>query len=304
MPRPIDPLSFAQRVQAMEPGQTIYFPLDDYTRASIHVSLSRLRREYKDLMADTQLPCWSLAVPTPPGDLWAITYHGLTEGGRVAVHRPKLSDDERRIRRNATQRKYRNSVTAKSLARLVERSQNDPRLRVDAPVGYEMVTAEDIEEAMRPNRAMSEKQLEHLADMRANRSAKAEERRKEREAKQAAAAALVREEKALTKFDIAARLEKIESACEHYELREDQVRAQLQIARDSLAAAKPLHLLSPAQHDRIARGESKSRYERAEERIRYYKRRLGYYEARLDALDKEREELKTARETLRALEDL
>jgi hypothetical protein len=288
----------------MEPGQTVYFPLDDYSRASIHVTLSRLRREYKDLMGGTQLPGWSLAIPTPPGDLWAVTYHGLTEGGRVTFPRPTLSEDERRLRRNATVRKYRNAVAQAQLARLLERSQNDPRLRLDAPVGYETITAEDIEAAKTPTRELSEKQLAHLAEIRANRSAKAAERRQEREERQAKEAKAERTEKARSLPEVLARLDQIESACEHYELREDQVRAQLQVARDALATAKPPHLLSSAQYARIERGESKSRYDRAEDRVKYFKRRLAHYEAKLEALDIERENLKEAREELLAVQHL
>lgn len=303
MPRQIDPLSFAQRVQRMEPGQTIHFPLSDYVRTSIHVSLSRLRSEYKDLMGGTMLPCWSLDIPTPPGDLWAVTYHGLTEGGRVA--RPRLSEQEAQQRRREAQSRAYYRRSAERSSRLAERVRNDPRLQLDAPLGLIPLTQDEVGPVEAPKRELSQKQLEHLNRLRARRSEKAMLRRQERERQLEERLAKQREaneNKLPTLSEIEARLQKIADACEHYEQREEQVLAQLNVARDARDKARPTDRLSDSQRKRVEQGHAKSRYDRALERIEYFKRRAAHYEKTLERLDNEREALKDLRETVKARE--
>ncbi len=330
MPRPTDPLSFAQRVQRMEPGQTIYFPLVDYGRASIHVSLSRLRSEYRDLMGGTQLPSWSIDIPTPPGDLWAVTYHGLTEDGRAPRQYP--TEDTLRERRRVTQNNYRKRRREAADARLAQRAANDPELSAEAPLvcreglvdellsfNEEQAKAKEERAAARaaklndpnyvPKPRTTVKSLIALENERSRRKVM-EMRREERERRRAdiererLARIAARQPKPPSLDQLTERRLDLTVSLDHLGNRLDQLENRLELAREAQSKAKPEHLLSQYQSDRIARGEAKSRYDRAADRIKYYKDRIAKYQAKYDKLEDERELIKEREAELRALQNL
>lgn len=339
MPRPTDPLSFAQRVQRMEPGQTIYFPLDDYTRASIHVSLSRLRSEHRDLIGGDLLPCWSLDIPTPPGDLWAVTYHGLTEGGRIQRQAP--TPEELRERRRITQLRYRSRKRAAEFTHMIDSGRADPKLSPTATANAVEDIVGEIQEAMQEEAAAKEARKAELAARRAQpgyapkrtvwnkseaylesekkRRELAEQRRQERALERARLAHeqdfrrqqrdLARRRKAgdvavFSLDELAERRLDLTVSIDYLGNRMDQVENRLELAREAMANAKPVQLLSKYQHERIARGEAVSRFDRAANRVAHYKTRLAHYERKLDELETKRDKIKAREAELRAIEDL
>lgn len=320
MPRPIDPLSFAQRVQRMEPGQTIHFPLSDYVRTSIHVSLSRLRSEYKDLMGGTMLPCWSLDIPTPPGDLWAVTYHGLTEGGRVA--RPRLSEQEAKERRREAQSRSYYRRIANMAERMAERADADLRLRADAPLGLD----DELGDALRQQIAQAEAaKAARRADLEARRAqpgykpkpfvwnkspaaVQAAEERDRIQAENRARKAAVRAAKEAerqrrlesrtrppTATELKEAIDKLEVSLAFYQERQEQLEGRLEDAQDSQEKAKRPEQLSPEQQARVLRGEVSCRWDRAQNKIDEYTDRLHRYQTRIKKIEAEIQALKAAR---------
>jgi hypothetical protein len=305
----------------MEPGQTIYFPRDDYSRASIHVTLSRLRREYKDLMGGTQLPGWSLDIPEPPGDLWAVTYHGLTEGGRVTQPRARLAPDEAKRRRRDVVNRYRARRLASLTAGLMERSQHDSTLRLSAEAHY----VEDLASALR-------QQILEDEQAKAARKAALEERKKdpnyvpkpfvwnkspaalarqvereELQAKKRAERAEIRKAKAEerermiqsrnrppTAMELQSEINKLEISLAFYQERQEQLEAKLEDAEDAQQKAKQPHQLSPEQYAKIRQGLATSRWERAQKRIEEYSARLDRYQDKINKIEASLKKLRAA----------
>lgn len=312
MPRPTDPLSFAQRVQRMEPGQTIYFPLDDYARASIHVSLSRLRREYRDLIGGDLLPSWSLDIPTPPGDLWAVTYHGLTEGGRIQHQTP--TPEELRERRRITQLRYRARKRDATAAHLLQLGLADLTLREDTEPGFVHNLAEELRQQVAAEEAAKAARKAELEARRKdpnyvpkpfvwNRSPAALQRAVERDQLQAAkreqraAIRAAKEEERQrrlqarnrppTAMEVKQALDKLEISLAYYQERQEQLEAKLEAAEDSQAKAKSLEQLSPEQRAKALQGLVTPRWDRAQKRIDEYEARLKKYGEKIEAIEDE-----------------
>jgi hypothetical protein len=322
----------------MEPGQTIYFPLADYTRASIHVSLSRLRSEHKDLVGGGQQPCWSLDVPTPPGDVWALTYHGLTDGGRIP--RETTTPEATRERRRVAQLRYRARKRADELTHMIRLGQEDPTLRLSAPAhevedligelhksmeelaaekqaraaelaarraqpGYAPKRtvwnkSEEYLESEKKRRESAEKKRQERAKERARLAKEQEFRRQQRELSQR------RKKGDLTAFSLDELAEQrldLTVSIDYVGNRMDQLENRLDLARESMANAKPVQLLSKHQYDRIARGEAVSRFDRAANRVAHYKTRLAHYERKLEELESKRDKIKEREAELRAIEE-
>jgi predicted ATP-dependent endonuclease of OLD family len=303
----------------MEPGQTIYFPLDDYARASIHVSLSRLRREYRDLIGGDLLPAWSLDIPTPPGDLWAVTYHGLTEGGRIQHQKP--TPQELRERRNATQFRYRARKRDAIAAHLMASGQADTRLREDTEPGFAQNLVEELRQQMADDAAAKAARKAELEARRKDpeyvpkpfvwsKSPAALEKAVERDRLQAtkreqrAAVRAAKEEERQrrllarsrppTATEVKQALEKLEVSLAFYQERQEQLEAKLEAAEDSQAKAKSLEQLSPEQRAKALQGLVTPRWDRAQKRIDEYEARLKKYGEKIEAIEDEITRLKAA----------
>jgi DNA repair exonuclease SbcCD ATPase subunit len=273
----------------MAVGQTIHVPLADLTRASAHATLSRIRRQYADVMGRDLLPSWRLEIPAEPGDFWAITYLGLRDGGRAPQQR--LTPEQRRANKREYTRRMRRERADRLFSQLLQHSREDERLRGDVEPGYEPVTDDMVAEANELRKAddsRREKARQRMAEKRAKERAEREHNAQPRQRPQPGL------------DDVQALLDQIAVSAEFYETRLEQVEGHLAVARERLQNATPTHLLSTTQLKRIAQDPegTKSRYDRAQAKVNELRRKRDRYEAKLDALEAERERIKELRQRL------
>lgn len=279
MPRLPSPTSLASQLRqliASPPGTAIELPQAEHQRASIHVALSRLRREYEDLMGPDLSPSVSLTLD-PVLQVWIFQYCGLTERGRLPKPQRSYAEDLERKRKIWRERNRRRAD--RLLSRLALRIDSDPGMREDAPLGYEPLDVTQLREDLPPAKATQ-----------------AVER-----AERAAQRAKPKPVRLPTPTEIQDELTRIANAITYHEERLDLVEARLEEAREAKTNAKKPHELSVERQAAIARGEVSCRYDRAQVRIDKYMARIEHYETHIARLEKERQQWKNIRDNLKEI---
>lgn len=300
MPRNPSPNALASRLRQMisaPPGSRIELAQAEYRRPSIHVALSVLRREYQDLMGPGLAPSVSLDTDPSGCRVWVLRYLGLTERGRLP--KPQLSPAEAAEAKRKTWRDKKRRRTSRLLARLVERTNADLRLRQDASLGLAAVDPAWIQEEAQEQEKQKQKirearspaQKKAFAALLAKRAAKVADRAAYRIKRQAE----LERARLPTQTKIQDELTRIANAITYHEERLDLVEARLEEAREAKTNAKKPHELSVERQAAIARGEVSCRYDRAQIRIDKCLARIEHYETHIDRLEQERQKWKDIR---------
>lgn len=299
MPRNPSPKALASRLRqliASPPGSRIELDQTEYRRPSIHVALSVLRREYRDLMGPGLAPSVSLE-EDPSGQVWVLQYCGLTERGRLP--KPQLSAEESVEAKRKTWRDKKRRRASRLHARLVERTNADLRLRQDASLGFgavdpawvEQEAQEQEKQKQKSREARTPAQKKAFAALLAKRAAKIADRAAYRIKRQAE----LERARLPSQTKIQEELTRIANAITYHEERLDLVEARLVEAREAKQNAKRPHELSSERQAAIARGEVSCRYDRAQIRIDKCLARIEHYESHVDRLEQERQKWKDIR---------